>query len=169
MEPAGEHLQQLLSAVQPTVSPAMNTALTKEFTSEEVKAALENIGDLKAPRPDGMPAIFFKKYWDVVGEKLTREVLHILRGGPMPEGWNDTIISLIPKVDRPSVCATSFIRWCPKCFLIDSGKFCQKSSPQIKVPLFLEGWSQIIYSLLMNSLTIYSTNVKGSSALLLLN
>jgi hypothetical protein len=79
----------------------MNTALTKEFTSEEVKAALENIGDLKAPRPDGMPAIFFKKYWDVVGEKLTREVLHILRGGPMPEGWNDTIISLIPKVDRP--------------------------------------------------------------------
>lgn len=101
VEPAGEHLQQLLSAVQPTVSPAMNTALTKEFTSEEVKAALENIGDLKAPRPDGMPAIFFKKYWDVVGEKLTREVLHILRGGPMPEGWNDTIISLIPKVDRP--------------------------------------------------------------------
>jgi hypothetical protein len=62
VEPAGEHLQQLLSAVQPTVSPAMNTALTKEFTSEEVKAALENIGDLKAPGPNGMPAIFFKKY-----------------------------------------------------------------------------------------------------------
>lgn len=101
VEPAGEHLQQLLSTVQPTVSPAMNTALTEEFTSEEVKAALENIGDLKAPGPDGMPAIFFKKHWDVVGEKLTREVLHVLRGGPMPEGWNDTIISLIPKLDRP--------------------------------------------------------------------
>lgn len=39
--------------------------------------------DLKAPGLDGMPAIFFKKYWDVVGEKLTREVQHVLKGERM--------------------------------------------------------------------------------------
>lgn len=96
--PAGEHLQQLLSAVQPSVSPDINAVLTEEFTSEEVKAALENIGDLKAPGPDGMPAIFFKKYWDVVGDKLTKEVLDVLRGGTMPEVTDLRPISLLEVV-----------------------------------------------------------------------
>jgi hypothetical protein len=36
--------------------------LMVEFTAEEIKGALDAIGDLKAPRPDGMPAVFFKKY-----------------------------------------------------------------------------------------------------------
>ena len=48
---------------------------------EEIKDALDAIGDLKAPGLDGMPAIFFKQYWDVVGEQLTKEVITVLRGG----------------------------------------------------------------------------------------
>jgi hypothetical protein len=40
----------------------MNNLLTREFTGEEVKSALESIGDLKAPGPDGMPAIFYKRF-----------------------------------------------------------------------------------------------------------
>jgi hypothetical protein len=47
-----------------------------------------------------MPAVFFKSFWDVVGQQLTKEVLDVLRGGWLPEGWNDTIISLIPKVEK---------------------------------------------------------------------
>jgi hypothetical protein len=58
----GEHLQQLLAAVQPGVTLEMNNLLTAEFTTDEIKRALDAIGDLKAPGPDGMPAIFFKKY-----------------------------------------------------------------------------------------------------------
>jgi hypothetical protein len=69
--PGEQQLQQLLDAVPPSVTPAMNELLSMEYTPEEVKAALDAIGDLKAPGPDGMPAAFFKKYWDVVGEKLT--------------------------------------------------------------------------------------------------
>jgi hypothetical protein len=97
---SGLHMQQLLGAVQPRVTPLMNEHLTKEFTQEEIKAALDSIGDLKAPRLDGMPAVFFKSFWDVVGQQLTKEVLDVLRGGWLPEGWNDTIISLIPKVEK---------------------------------------------------------------------
>lgn len=59
---------------------------------------LSTIGDLKAPGPDGMGAIFYKKFWEIVGEKVTREVLLVMRGGQIPEGWNATIIALIPKV-----------------------------------------------------------------------
>jgi hypothetical protein len=32
----------------------MNKSLLKEFTQEEVKGALDSIGDLKAPGNDGM-------------------------------------------------------------------------------------------------------------------
>lgn len=40
----------------------MNDNLMKEFTIEEVKEALNSIGDLKAPGPYGMPSIFYKSF-----------------------------------------------------------------------------------------------------------
>jgi hypothetical protein len=48
----------------------MNDGLAKEFTEEEVKAALNSIGDLKAPGPDGMPSVFYKNFWDIVGGRV---------------------------------------------------------------------------------------------------
>jgi hypothetical protein len=79
----------------------MNALLLKEFSEEEVKNALDSIGDFKAPGPDGMPSIFYKNLWDVVGTKLSTEVPHVLSQNKLPEGWNDTVISLIPKTDKP--------------------------------------------------------------------
>mgnify|MGYP006969628083 CR=1 FL=1 len=52
----------MLATVQPRVTPQMNEMLTKEFTRDEVFDALQSIGDLKAPGPDGMPSVFYKKY-----------------------------------------------------------------------------------------------------------
>jgi hypothetical protein len=51
----GQTSQSLLNAVQSRVSTAMNNSLVKDFTREEIKLALDSIGDLKAPGPDGMP------------------------------------------------------------------------------------------------------------------
>lgn len=79
----------------------MNDILCAEYSEEEVRKALFSIGDLKAPGPDGMPAIFFKKFWATVGYQVTTEVLNVLRGGNIPEGWNDTTAVLIPKVSHP--------------------------------------------------------------------
>jgi hypothetical protein len=79
----------------------MNAELCKEFSSKEVVEALESIGDFKAPGLDGMHAVFYKKFWDVVGEKVTEEVLGVLNGGPMLAEWNDTCVVLIPKKDNP--------------------------------------------------------------------
>ncbi|XP_045083332.1 uncharacterized protein [Aegilops tauschii subsp. strangulata] len=98
---SGPNFNQALQAVQPKLTPQMNDLLIKEYTVEEVKRALDDMGDLKAPGADGMPAIFYKRFWSTVGEAVTREVLHVLRGGSIPEGWNETIVVLIPKVRNP--------------------------------------------------------------------
>jgi hypothetical protein len=37
-----------------------------------------------------------------VGEQVKKEVLAVLNGDPMPQGWNDTVIVLIPKVINPT-------------------------------------------------------------------
>jgi len=78
----------------------MNEALMEPFTGEEIWKALESIGDLKAPGADGMPSIFNKRFWYFIGDQIKKEVLN---GGPMPVGWNETIIVLIPKISSPQV------------------------------------------------------------------
>jgi hypothetical protein len=56
---------------------------------------------MKAPGIDGLHALFFKKCWHILGESLTIEVLDSINQKNIPQGWNDTIIILIPKVDAP--------------------------------------------------------------------
>ena len=81
----------------------MNKVLLEPFTGDEIWNALDSIGDLKAPGADGMPSIFYKKFWSVIGDQVIKEVLAVLNGGPIPEGWNDTIIVLIPKTNTPQM------------------------------------------------------------------
>ena len=56
---------------------------------------------MKAPGPDGLLAIFYKTFWDVVGVRLTREVMEVLKGGRIPASWNEETIALIPKTEKP--------------------------------------------------------------------
>ena len=63
----------------------MNEHLMADFTEEEIKGALDSIGDLKAPGPDGMAAVFYKRFWDTVGRRITAEVIQFLNGGEMPQ------------------------------------------------------------------------------------
>lgn len=48
-----------------------------------------------------MPAVFYKRYWHIVGSEVTNEVKNFLNGGEIPQGWNFTTVVLIPKVDNP--------------------------------------------------------------------
>jgi hypothetical protein len=91
----------LLSKVIPKVSERMNSDLTAAYTPEDVKKALFSIGDTKAPGTDGLHAIFFKKCWSIIGDSIVKEVLDAINNKAIPEGWNDTVIVLIPKVESP--------------------------------------------------------------------
>lgn len=59
-------LAELAEKVQPRVTPLMNGCLMQEFMKEEIKAALDHIGNLKAPGPDGMPSLVYKKHWEMM-------------------------------------------------------------------------------------------------------
>jgi hypothetical protein len=68
------------------------------FKEREVKEALFQMFPTKAPGPDGFPAHFFQRHWDLCGEEVTSVVLRILKGEDNPDVINDTLIVLIPKV-----------------------------------------------------------------------
>ena len=59
---AGSNASHVLENIHPRVTPQMNEVLAAEFKREEVKLALDSIGDLKAPGADGMPAVFYKRF-----------------------------------------------------------------------------------------------------------
>jgi hypothetical protein len=95
-EPSDEVLQK----VSMRVTTEMNNSLCRRFSVEEVNKALFQIGDLKAPGPDGLHVVFYKRYWSLLGEDLKREVLQAVNSGIIPEGWNDTVVVLITKVEN---------------------------------------------------------------------
>jgi hypothetical protein len=90
-----------LEKVIPRVTVEMNTKLMAPFSADDVKKVFFSIGDLKAPGPDGLHAIFYKKFWHIIGEDITGAVLQAINDKKIPKGWNETIIVLIPKVDNP--------------------------------------------------------------------
>jgi hypothetical protein len=94
---------EMLEKVPSRVAQSMNERLLAPFTAEEVKKANFSIGDFKAPGPDGLHAIFYKKFWNICGEEITQEVLQAMNLGVIPEGWNDTTVVLIPKMDDPEL------------------------------------------------------------------
>jgi hypothetical protein len=95
-------VEEILDCVQRRVTQEMNESLLKPFTNQEIWEALENIGDLNAPEADGFLLFLYKWFWYLIGDRVKQEVMAVLNGGDMPQGWNDTFIVLIPKVRNPS-------------------------------------------------------------------
>ncbi|KAL0420603.1 UNVERIFIED_CONTAM: LINE-1 retrotransposable element O protein [Sesamum latifolium] len=72
---------------------------------EEVKGALFDIAEDKAPGPDGYSAGFFKAAWSVIGDELTTAIQDFFVSGKLLKQVNATVLSLIPKVANPTTVA----------------------------------------------------------------
>ena len=80
----------------------MNQYLIKQFTRDEIEAALKQMHPTKSLGPDGMPAIFFQNYWDIVGNDIVGMVLNVLNSNISMTDINKTSITLIPKINNPT-------------------------------------------------------------------
>lgn len=80
----------------------MNEQLTKEFQNEEVIQVIRQMHPTKAPSPNSMSAIFYKKYWYIVGEDVTNTMLSILNSNSSLAKLNQTNIVLMSKKNNPT-------------------------------------------------------------------
>ncbi|XP_073363325.1 uncharacterized protein [Aegilops tauschii subsp. strangulata] len=90
----GERVQQ---HIEGAITEEMNAKLTMPFTDEEIETALFQMGPTKAPRPDGLPTMFYQRHWELVKNDVCGAVREFLAGKAAPDGFNDTIIVMIPK------------------------------------------------------------------------
>ena len=56
------------------------------------------MGPTKAPSPDGMNALFYQKFWHIMGDNVVTIVLDYLNSGVMGLDINHTNIVLMPKI-----------------------------------------------------------------------
>ncbi|KAA3485636.1 reverse transcriptase [Gossypium australe] len=94
--------KRILEGVDSCISPEMNEVLNSPFTADEILVALKGMGPLKAPGSDGFPALFFQKYWQIVGKDVLDFCLGVLNDGKEVVSANSTDIMLIPKTSHPT-------------------------------------------------------------------
>ncbi|XP_011101722.1 uncharacterized protein LOC105179788 [Sesamum indicum] len=74
--------------------------LISTFTPDDVKQAVFDIAEDKAPGPDGYSSGFFKAAWPVVGQEVTKAILDFFSTGKLLKQVNSTILALIPKASH---------------------------------------------------------------------
>ncbi|XP_062076508.1 uncharacterized protein LOC133781498 [Humulus lupulus] len=85
------------------ISQSQANWLVRDYTSEEVEAALKSIPNDKAPGPEGYNSTFFKDTWEITGKEVKEAILSFLNTGKLLKEINATTVTLVPK----SICPES--------------------------------------------------------------
>ncbi|XP_021836918.2 uncharacterized protein [Spinacia oleracea] len=90
-----------MAGITRVVTCDMNDIFDKEPTAEEIKEALFQMHPNKAPGPDGMHALFFQKFWHILGNDVVVFVKNWWNGSIDLNAVNKTCVVLIPKCENP--------------------------------------------------------------------
>ncbi|XP_048615701.1 uncharacterized protein LOC125588412 [Brassica napus] len=122
-----EDIEEALSEVPTTITGTMNDSLTAPVSEWEVKLVFFAMHPDKAPGPDGMTALFYQQFWDIVKQDLTLMVYKFMFEGHVANSLNDTNICLIPKTTKPNDMAQFRpISLCNVSYKIVSKVLCQR-------------------------------------------
>ena len=86
----------------PTLDCDSWALLDLNFSHEEIKEAIWSINDNKSPGLDGFNSKFYKVGWPIVSHDVISAVQDFFATGKLSKSWNNTAITLIPKVPYPS-------------------------------------------------------------------
>ncbi|KAH7867439.1 hypothetical protein Vadar_033405 [Vaccinium darrowii] len=92
----------VIDVIPTKVDGVMNQRLTSNITGTEVQDALMSMHPTKSPGVDGMTALFFQTYWHILGSDITKAIQGFFHGGYLLRSLNQTLISLIPKINCPT-------------------------------------------------------------------
>ncbi|GJR62664.1 probable L-cysteine desulfhydrase, chloroplastic [Tanacetum coccineum] len=71
-------------------------------TDLEIKQAMFDIDNDKAPGPNGFTSCFFKRAWSIVGKDVCNAIREFFATGKLLKEVNAIMISLIPKMNTPN-------------------------------------------------------------------
>ncbi|KAL5836959.1 hypothetical protein ACOSQ3_014128 [Xanthoceras sorbifolium] len=98
IQPSSSDFSAASSFLECKVDAHMAGRLGEAFTRAEVRAAVFDMGSNKAPGPDGFHALFFQKFWNVVGEDVSNlKVASLI--SPSSHSWD------LAKLDQVFVAA----------------------------------------------------------------
>jgi hypothetical protein len=97
-----ENVEKCLVGMESRITAEMNEHLLQPCTPEEVSQALQHMGPLKAPGPDGFWADFYQQNSGTVGDEVCRAISKFISIGVMDLEINATHIVLVPKKPKPT-------------------------------------------------------------------
>ncbi|KAI3497002.1 hypothetical protein L1887_39382 [Cichorium endivia] len=77
--------------------------LEAPFSLDEIKGAVWDCGNEKAPGPDGFTFKFLKNYWDLICPDVLDMVKYFEKTSSIARGCNSSFITLVPKVKDPTI------------------------------------------------------------------
>nr|GEW86207.1 hypothetical protein [Tanacetum cinerariifolium] len=83
------------------ISNGTKNNMVREVSNEEIKSAMFNIGDDRAPGPDGFSSVFFKKSWNIVGEDVCSAIKDFFHNArPIIDALEEfqNVSGLVPKL-----------------------------------------------------------------------
>lgn len=95
------YIDEAIDELEEKISREDNMKLLTPFTSEDVLNAVKDMNPTKAPGEDGLPALFYQKFWTSLKNEVIPVCLNILNNNKSVQCLNDTLIALVPKKEKP--------------------------------------------------------------------
>ena len=76
--------------------------LSRIPTPLEIRNTIWGMDSQKASGPNGLPALFYKKYWNIVGDSVVKAIINFFESGKMLNELNSTLTVLIPRIQNPT-------------------------------------------------------------------
>lgn len=97
----GRNFTHILEGIDTLISDEDNSFLMRVISNEEIKSAVFELGDTKAPGPDGFTGAFYQKAWPTIGGQVCSLIKEFFDTGFPLEEINQTDMVFIPKKDCP--------------------------------------------------------------------